>query len=37
MKLNALFFAFAAGTALAAPQHKKRATLQCLSQLQALI
>ncbi|KAL2850025.1 glycoside hydrolase superfamily [Aspergillus pseudodeflectus] len=28
MKLNALFFAFAAGTALAAPQHKKRATLQ---------
>ncbi|KIA75750.1 endo-beta-1,4-glucanase B [Aspergillus ustus] len=28
MRLNALFFAFAAGTAVAAPQFKKRATLQ---------
>ncbi|KAJ0423971.1 glycoside hydrolase superfamily [Aspergillus carlsbadensis] len=28
MRLNALFFAFVAGTAVAAPQHKKRATFQ---------
>ncbi|KAL3466457.1 glycoside hydrolase superfamily [Aspergillus heterothallicus] len=28
MRLNTLFFAFAAGTAIAAPQHKKRATFQ---------
>ncbi|KAL2813562.1 glycoside hydrolase superfamily [Aspergillus granulosus] len=28
MRLNTLFLAFAAGTAMAAPQHKKRATFQ---------